>query len=271
MIWAVVFFGVAHALVKWVPSIPFYQLAFLRQLLALVLCIIPLRQMGISPWGNNKVLLFGRGLAGSLALAAYFSSLQSMPLASAVTIQYLSPIMTLIFAHFFLGEKTTLRQFVLFLFGFAGVLLVRGFDSRISNMDLVVSLFSVVMSALAYTSVRALRGNDHQLVVVFYFSFVSLPLLGPFAAYTWVMPTWTDWLVIAAIGILTWLAQISMTIAYKVSPASEVAGYNNLGIFMALIMGYLFFGETFNSLTLAGMAIIFISVILSSKRLATRV
>ncbi|MEK6554194.1 MAG: DMT family transporter, partial [Bdellovibrionota bacterium] len=271
MIWAVIFFGIAHALVKWAPNIPFYQLAFLRQLLALILCVIPLYRMKLSPWGNNKILLFGRGLAGSLALTAYFSSLQSMPLASAVTIQYLSPVMTLIFAHFFLSEKTTLRQFALFLVGFAGVLLVKGFDGRITDQALIVSLFSVVLSALAYTSVRALRGNDHQLVIVFYFSFVSLPLIGPFAAYTWVWPTLVDWSVIFGIGVLTWLAQISMTMAYQKSPASEVAIYNNLGIFIALILGYLMFGETFNTESLLGMVVIFFSVILSSKRLATRV
>ena len=271
MIWAVVFFGFAHAFVKWLPHLPFYQLAFLRQMIALVLCVVPLQRMHISVWGNNKKLLIARGLAGSLALTAYFYSLQSMPLASAVTIQYLSPILTLILAHFLLNEKTTWRQFALFVLGFAGVLMVRGFDSRISDLALAVSLFSVVMSALAYTSVRALRGNDHQLVIVFYFSFVSLPLIGPVALYNWVAPSFEDTLIILAIGVLTWLAQVAMTLSYKVSPASEVAIYNNLGLFMALILGYFFFDETFNLQTLIGMAIIFISVILSSKKLATRV
>lgn len=271
MIWAVIFFGLAHAFVKLVPHIPFYQLAFLRQTIALVLCVIPLKKMNISIWGNNKKLLIARGLAGSLALTAYFYSLQHMPLASAVTIQYLSPILTLILAHFLLHEKTTSRQFVLFVVGFLGVMMVKGFDTRISNFDLMISLFSVVMSALAYTSVRALRGNDHQLVIVFYFSAVSLPLMGPMTFREWVEPTFQDWVYIFSIGVLTWLAQVAMTVSYKISPASEVAIFNNLGIFMALALGYFIFGETFSLQSLTGMAIIFASVIFSTKKVATRI
>ncbi len=136
--------------------------------------------------------------------------------------------------------------------------------SRATRVTLVGSI-TPAATRFSYTSVRALRGNDHQLVIVFYFSFVSLPLIGPFAAYTWVPPSLADWLIIAAIGFLTWLAQISMTMAYKMSPASEVAIYNNLGIFIALILGYYCFGETFTLQSLLGMGVIFLSVILYLK------
>ncbi len=265
MIWAVLFFGIAHACVKWLPHIPFYQLAFMRQLIALVLCIVPIWQKGISPWGHNKKLLIARGVAGSLALTTYFYALQNMPLASAVAIQYLSPLLTLILAHYFLNERTTPKQYWCFALAFIGVLLVKGFDPRISGLALAASLFSVVLSALAYNSVRALRKQDHELVVVFYFAFVSLPLMVGPSIYNWVEPKGLDWLIIAAVGVCTWLAQLTMTIAYKRSPASQVAIYNNFGIFIALAFGYFFFGETFGALSMLGILIIFASVILSNR------
>lgn len=264
MLWAVLFFGLAHACVKWLPHIPFYQLAFMRQTIALVLCLVPLWHKKISPWGNNKKLLIARGVAGSLALSAYFYALQNMPLASAVTIQYLSPILTLLIAHYAFGEKTSSKQYWCFLVAFVGVLLVKGFDVRISTFALCASLFSVVLSALAYNSVRALRKQDHELVVVFYFAFVSLPLMAVPTAMTWVSPHGLDWLYIVAIGLFTWLAQLTMTISYKLSPASEVAIYNNLGIFIALGFGYFFFEETFSPMSLVGIALIFVSVFIAS-------
>lgn len=269
MIWAVLFFGIAHACVKWLPHIPFYQLAFMRQVIALVLCLIPLWQKGISPWGHNKKLLIARGIAGSLALTTYFYALQNMPLASAVAIQYLSPLLTLILAHYLLKEHTTAKQYWCFAVAFIGVLMVKGFDTRISGLALAASLFSVVLSAFAYNAVRALRRQDHELVVVFYFAFVSLPLMiGP-TINNWVDPVGIDWVIIAAVGLCTWLAQVAMTISYNRSPASQVAIYNNFGIFIALGFGYFFFGETFGPWSLMGIILIFVSVVISSLKVAS--
>jgi len=207
-----------------------------------------------------------RGVAGTIALTAYFYSLQHMPLASAVTIQYLSPILTLLIAHYVLKEKTTGRQALWFFVAFLGVLLVKGFDPRISTFALIVSFVSVVASAFAYNFVRMLRASDHELVVVLYFTLVTIPIIGPFAIYNWQWPSLRDWGFILCIGVFTQLAQLFMTMSYQREKASDVAIYNNLGILIALGIGYFFFDEGFSLLSLAGMAVILVAVLLGSKK-----
>lgn len=265
MLLSVFFFSFGHAAVKWVTHIPFYQLVFLRAAITIIICVIFMKMKRISFVGKNLKLLLWRGLAGTVALTAYFYSLQNMPLASAVTIQYLSPILTLLFAHFFVGEKTQKSQGIYFLSAFVGIFCVKGFDPRVSIFTLGVSLLSVVASAIAYNLVRVSKDYDHELVVVLYFPLVTLPLVGPFAIHDWVTPTIRDWGFILVIGVFTQLAQMLMTMAYHRSRASDVAIYNYLGIFVALGIGYFFFNESFSLLSIAGMVLIMISVLLSYR------
>jgi drug/metabolite transporter (DMT)-like permease len=265
MLWSVLFFGLAHSCVKFLPHLSFLQLVFLRQLIAMILCILPLWKLGILPTGKNKPLLIGRGVAGTIALTTYFYSLQHMPLATAVTIQYLSPILTLLLAHFILKERTAKTQWWLAIVAFAGVLMVKGFDARVSNFELAIALTSVVFSALAYNTVRALKGEDHELVIVFYFTAVSLPLIGPFAFSEWQAPGFYDWGFIFLIGFFTWAAQLAMTKAYKLEPASDVAIYSYVGLVLALALGYFFFEESFDWMTLLGMGLILGSVAMAAR------
>jgi drug/metabolite transporter (DMT)-like permease len=123
----------------------------------------------------------------------------------------------------------------------------------------------VVASAFAYTSVRALKDSDHELVVVFYFPLISLPMIAPFSIETGVWPQGTDWGFVLAIGICTFLAQLFMTQSYQKDRAQDVAIYNFLGIFFALGIGYLFFEENFSLLSYVGMALVLFSVYLVTR------
>ena len=230
------------------------------------LCAFYLKLKGLSLKGNNMRLLLLRGGVGTLALTTYFYSIQHMPLASAVSIQYLSPILTLIGAHFLLKEKTPLQQALYFFLAFIGVFLIKGVDPRVTFFEMGVSLVSVFASALAYNLVRMLREQDHELVVVLYFSLVTIGVVGPFAFTHWVWPGVKDWFfIIVCIGVFTQMAQVLMTIAYQREPVSNVAIYNYLGIVIALGIGYYFFDEKFPFLSLVGMALILISVVMASR------
>lgn len=258
-------FALVHASVKLVPNIPPHELVFFRALISSILSLIALKTAGLSPWGHNKKMLIFRGLTGTVALLLYFHTLQVMPLASAVTIQYLHPIFTVILAGLFLKEKPTWLQWLFFIASFAGVLLVRGFDERIEFVDMVIGVVSALCSAIAYNLIRALRHEDHALVVVFYLPFVSLWVVGPYTLSHWVAPHGIEWLVIIVIGVFTQVAQYFMTRAYQSDRAANISNLNYLGIVYALVIGMLFFDETVAPLATAGMAVIAASALLSTR------
>jgi len=135
-----VFFALMNLGVKYLHNIPAYEIVFFRALVSLIVCYFMIRKAGLYLWGNNKTFLIARGVAGTIALMMYFYTLQKMPLASAVTIQYLSPIFTIIIAGFMLKEQPRSGQWIFFLVSFAGVVMIKGFDPRVSVPELTIGI-----------------------------------------------------------------------------------------------------------------------------------
>ena len=156
---ATVFFAAMNVCVKALPRIPTHEIVFFRAWVALTVCIIMLRAKGISPWGTHKKLLIGRGIAGTIALTLFFYTVSQMPLASAMTIQYLAPIMTIIIATFMVKEKASPLQYLYFLLAFAGIFLINGFDVRVSGTELAIGIGADFFSGLAYNFIRKLKGQ----------------------------------------------------------------------------------------------------------------
>ncbi|MDH4156418.1 MAG: DMT family transporter [candidate division Zixibacteria bacterium] len=260
-----VFFALMNVGVKYLAHIPAYEIVFFRALVSLIICYFLIRRAGLSPWGNNKRVLLFRGLSGTAALLMYFYTLQHMPLASAVTIQYLSPIFTIIIAGIMLKEPPRPIQGLFFLVSFVGVLMMKGFDSRVAVPDLLIGVAAAVFSGLAYNFIRKLKGSDDPLVVVLYFPLVTVPIVGSYTLANWINPSPGDWGVLVLIGLATTVAQIFMTRAYQLERAANVSNFNYLGSIYAIVIGLFIFGESIALLGLTGIALIIGSAIMSSR------
>jgi len=263
---SVFFFALMNVGVKHLSgSIPAHEVVFFRAFVSLVVCYIWLRGKGVSPWGKNKPILIARGLAGTAALTMYFYTLQNMPLASAVTIQYLSPIFTIILAGLLLKEPSRAIQWLFFLVSFGGVVMIKGFDPRVSPAWLLIGVLAAVCSGLAYNFIRKLRTTDEPLVVVFYFPLVTVPLVGSYTLTHWVSPSPTEWLVLILIGLTTTAAQVFMTKAYQMEKAANISNFNYLGVVFAIGFGYLMFAEPLTPLATVGIVLIIFGVLMGSR------
>lgn len=260
-----IFFSLMNIGVKYLPHIPAYEIVFFRALVSLIVCYFLIRREGLRLWGNNKPVLILRGVAGTVALLMFFYTLQKMPLASAVTIQYLSPIFTIILATFIMKEKPRSIQWVFFLVSFSGVLMIKGFDARVTVPELAIGVTAAVFSGLAYNFIRKLKNTDHPLVVVFYFPLVTVPFVGSYTIARWVTPSAGDWLILIMIGLATTIAQIFMTRAYQLERASNVSNFNYLGSVYAIFLGIILFDESVTWLALAGIALIILGVVMSAR------
>ncbi len=263
MLLATFLFACMNVLIKFVPHIPSVEVVFFRSVVSLAISYVTLKSKHIPVLGNNKPLLIGRGLSGAVALVIYFTLIQEIPLATAVTLQFLSPIATAIIGMLLLREKVSVWQWLFFLLSFAGVLVVNGFDTRIATIHIVMGIVAAIGSGTAYNIVRRLRTSEHPLVIILYFPLVTLPLSGIYSAMHWVQPQGLDWLVLLGIGTLTQMAQYFMTKAYQLEEVSKVANISYLGIIYALLFGFFLFGETFNLMTYAGMLLVLTGVVLN--------
>jgi drug/metabolite transporter (DMT)-like permease len=249
--------------VKLLPHIPAIEIALFRSLISLAICWTILIAQGISIWGNNPRMLLLRGVLGAVSLILYFATLQKIPLASAVMLQYLSPVFTAIVAFAFLHEKLYKIQWLFLGISFAGVFLVQGFDDRIPWLYLVFGLGSALLAALAYATIRKLNHSEHPLVIVAYFPLLTIPMAGVPSAIVWVSPQGWDWFWLLSVGIFTQLAQTFMTQAFQAEEANRLASVNYVGVMFAMIWGLIFFDEVFNFGAVLGMTLVIGGVVLN--------
>ncbi len=263
MLLSTFFFALMNVCVKFLSHLPPMEVVLFRSIISLLLSYAMIRRARVSPWGNRKAVLFIRGLAGGFSLLLFYTTLQNIPLAGAVTIQYLAPIFTALLGVFIAKEKVMPWQWVFFLVSFAGVLVIEGVDTRISGYYLLIGIGSAFLSGVAYNSVRKLSQTDHPLVIVFYFPLVSLPLSLLFCLFEWVPLRGNDWVWLVLTGILTQLGQYFMTRSYQVEKLARVASLNYIGILYALGLGFVFFGETFHFYSYLGIALVLLGVVLN--------
>ena len=258
-------FSLMHLCVKALPHIPVFELVFFRSIVSLLISFTSLKQKKIYVLGNNKKVLLARGFFGVTALTLFFITLQNLPLAGAVTIQYLSPIFTAFFAIWILNEKIKNRQWFFFALAFLGVLTLKGFDisGQISFKYVGIGLVSACFSGLAYNCIRLLRNTEHPLVVVFYFPLVATPIMTVLAYFNWVKPQGIDWVYLILLGIITQIAQIYMTKGIQSDRAGNIMTYKYIGVLFAFGYGYLFFGETYSFMSIFGIFLLLSGVLLN--------
>lgn len=263
MLAATLWFSLMNLFVKMMPEMPIPVVLLFRAIITLSFSAWQIRQLGLLPWGNNRPVLWLRGLFGTGGLALYFITLQNIPLAGAVTLQYLSPIFTLIFTRIVLGEKFKWIQGLFFILSFIGVYAIGHTDERLTWIWLATGIGSAVFSGLAYTMIRKASRTEHPVVVVFYFPLIALPLVGIWSFFDWKNPEGMEWIWLIGTGLSTQFAQLAMTKAFMQEKAAKVSSLQYLGLLYALILGWLFFGEGFKPATIMGMVLVSLGVILN--------
>jgi drug/metabolite transporter (DMT)-like permease len=263
MITAGLLFSLMNVSVKLVAHIPAIEIILFRSVFSLIFTYFLLKRAKVPVLGSNRLLLVLRGVVGSIGLIAFFYNLQSIPLASAVTINYLAPVFTTILGIFIVKERVRPVQFLYFGISFIGVVIIEGFDPRISFFDLGVGLIAALAMGFAYNLIRKISNREHPLVIMFYFPLITVPIASIWSSFVWVMPVGWDWLILLAVGLLTQFAQYFMTMAYQNATLSKVASLSYLGIVYALGFGYFIFEETFTLLAFSGMFLVLAGVILN--------
>ena len=256
-------FFLANVCVKQVAHIPAMETVFFRCIIAASICLYGLRGEKGGIIGENHLRLLLRGLFGTTALFCFFLTLQNMPLASAQTIQYLSPIFTATIAIFVLKERVAGLQWLFYAIAFGGVLLIERVDERISPFYLGLGVFSAFCSAMAYNLVRSLRGREHPLTVVLHFQLVGAAVGFVSLFFDWKTPVGLDWLWLLLVGVFSQIGQVFLTRALQSERVASVAVINYTGLIYAISVGWIVFGETQGSLAIVGMLLVVLGVLLS--------
>ena len=210
-----------------------------------------------------------RGFVGSVSLIGYFYAITRLPLATAQTLNYTSPIFLAIATTVVLRERFSPWLLVAIVLGFAGVaILLQPTFARGSEGPAVIGLLSGVFSAWAYLSVRTLgRLGEPDWRVLFYFAAIATLMSAGWNAATGSFHAITlsnAWM-LAGLGLCGTLAQLAMTRAYRTGRTLVVGAFSYSTVLFATIFTIVLFDGGIGAVDIAGMAIIAASGVLAMR------
>ena len=261
MFFATIFFMVVKIFVKMLPHIPPMEIVFFRCLISFLITYYLLKRKGNNILGTNRSLLMMRGIFGTIGLYCYFVILQEIPLATASTLIYFTPLFTSLVGVFLLREKMSIIQWILLLIAFFGIILIQGFDSRVNIFYLLIGLGGSICAAFAYSIIRYLRDKEHSLVLMIYFPMIAFPIGGLISIFNWVQPNLIDLSLLILIGVFTQFAQYFMTKAFQSEKVSKVSIVSYSELVFVLLIGNIFFDEKFEFLVYLGMILVTFGVV----------
>jgi drug/metabolite transporter (DMT)-like permease len=212
-----------------------------------------------------------RALVGFASLVLFFYAIAHLPLATAITLNYTSPLFLAVFTPFLLHEKPKKTLFITLAMGFAGVMLL--LKPSMSHQDWLagcLGLFSGLGAALAYVHVKQL-GQLHEpdWRTVFYFT-----LLSTIGAGLWMLfdsfhaVSWTDLPVLLGLGVSATIGQLAMTRAYRTGDTLVVASLAYVTVVLASLFGVIWWHEHLSFDAWLAIGLIILSGIISLR--ATR-
>jgi drug/metabolite transporter (DMT)-like permease len=250
---------------------PAHELVFFRSLVSFIISAAIIKYRGLPLLGNNRRWLLLRGTAGMLALTIFFFTLHKLPLAIASTLQYLSPIFTVLIASQLFREKVSKMQYFSSLIAFSGVIfigfngLTGGFSGQKPDLFWMgMGILSAVLSGVAYNAISKLKETEETINIVIYFPMLALPLTGIWCLFDFTVPMGIEWLILLTIGIFTQIAQVCMTRAFLSTDTAIVAPFQYIGAIYALFSGWFIFDEKLELASIIGVCLVIFGVIVGT-------
>jgi drug/metabolite transporter (DMT)-like permease len=259
---------VGDAIVKgmrdmWSPA----AIAATRYVLAAIgLSALLLARQGIGAFRMRRMgLHWLRGLGVSLGAFGMFAAVWIMPLSEATTISFTQPMITALMAAAFLGERLRLSTVLAIAAAFAGVIIVLRPHFAVLGLAALLPLFAASGMAMLVIANRKVAGGASVLAMQVYLALTASAVLvvgtiaGHFSGIEALRMHWPQWSVLARCAIIAVTASFAHYLIYMGTMragASTVAPMTYGQLLAAVILGWIFFGDKPDALTLLGAAII---------------
>jgi len=241
-----------------VQSHPIGQVVGLRQASTL-LVLIPY-MIFFSRWSLLRVVdLRGQLMRGTLFIIGSMLivwSLGELPLATAITMLYISPIFMVILSVPLLGERISRHRWVAVIGGFAGVLIIMRPGGAGFQWALMLPLLAAMVNALRDVLTRKLARTETSISILFWSNiilmtggFMTLPM-------GWAPVSTPDAFWFVAAGIFNGTAHFCIIDALRTGEASALAPIRYTALLWAALLGFLVWGEVPELWLLAGAAVI---------------
>lgn len=218
-----------------------------------------------------KVHILRGTVSGFMALS-FFYALTKLPIAEAIAISFIAPLITLYLAAILLGEVIRREAVYASLLGFLGTIIIVGGRLGAADFDvetlkgLGAILFSAMLYAWNFIIIRQQALISSPVEATTFHSGVAFGVLAVFAPWFLTIPSLPVFGSIAAAAVLTVAGALSLTWAYARAEAQYLVPLEYSGFLWAAMLGWYFFDEAITMTTVAGAMMIVVGCLVATRR-----
>lgn len=235
------------ALIKSLGSrYPIGEIVFARSAFALLPIIVVLhaRRQWSTLCTSRPLAHLRRSVAGVVSLFLSFGAVSLLPLSTATALTYSAPLFITLLSIVLLGEQVTPGRWATVLIGFVGMLMVIQPDLKAGlPLGKVLGVLAAVATAVALVAIRQMAASESALAIAFYFTLFGTLVGAATLPFQWVVPDASDAARLVSVGVLGGMAQLLLTMAYRLAQASVLAPYEYATLVGAILVGFIVWGE----------------------------
>lgn len=207
-----------------------------------------------------------RGLLLAIATMLFFWSLNYLPLADAIAIFFIQPMILSLLAALFLGEQIGWPRRIAILCGFAGAMLIIRPGSASFSLYAFLPMLTALFFSCYLVLTRAYARGESPIAMQLYSGISAMVILTvalmivefrlPGLPMHWVNPSRTQWALLFGIGLIAAIGHLLIVMGMSRAPASVLAPLGYSEIVAATLLGWLVFGDWPDLWTISGIIII---------------
>lgn len=265
---------------------PLHQMVFIRSVIGICFSLIILQFEG--GWSmlrtHRPALHVLRAVLLVIANMSFFAALASLPLADTTAIAFVAPLLITLLSMPMLGEKVGPLRIGAVIVGFVGVIIViqpwQSTEAR--DAPFVIYLLPLI-AAFAYalnsllTRLLGVSSKPSAMAIYVQITFICVSLAfwtlagdGRFAEgvqndslifllRAWVWPERADIWLFVVLGLTSGVVGYTIAAAYRMADAATIAPFEYVGLPMAILWGWVIFGDLPGAVSTAGIALILAS------------
>lgn len=258
-------FAMAAAGAKAIGSdVPLAQIILFRNVFALPLLFVMLARIGglaalrsRNPWQHLE-----RAFWGMVGMIGAFHGFVHLPLATVTALGFTMPLFLTALSVVLLKEQVGWRRWSAVAVGFLGVLvMVRPWSvaegAALPAFSVGLVLVGAFAWAMAMLSIRRMgEAGESGVAIVLWFALISVVAAGLFSIPGWVTPDARQWALLVGIGLVSAVAQLLMTAAYRRGETTLLAPFEYSGLLWTMIAGIAIWSEWPDAYDLMGFAVL---------------
>ncbi len=208
---------------------------------------------------GRAVLLFG-------ATFLFFNALKHLPIADALAIFFVNPLVIVVLSALALRENVGPRRWAAVAVGFIGTLIIIRPGMVEINPGTLFALGAGVALGAYFVMTRAIAGAADAMVLTFQTSATGAALMTLALPFLWHSPSPVQWVMLASLGVIATLGHFLITKAYEQAEASLLAPLAFTEIIMSVVVGWYYFGDLPDRWTVLGVTVLVASAVYISVR-----